>query len=301
MNVRPLHDARVVTTAVNVPGPVAAARLRELGARVTKVEPPPGDPLSHFCPAWYDKLCDGQEVVQLDLKSAAGRDALDGLLAASDLLLTATRPAALAALDLDWPRLHARFPHLSHVAMVGYPAPDTNRPGHDLTYLASLGLLTPPRLPPTLLADVAGAERAVSTALALLLARTHSGEGGYGEVSLASAAEPFAAPLQHGLTAPDGLLGGGLPSYNLYRARDGWVAVAALEPHFWERLQRELELDAAEYDDLARVFATRSAAEWETWAAERDLPLAALLAPRRHRLRRGDPTHLGRRSSSSRR
>ena len=277
MDVSPLHGARVVTTAVNVPGPVAAARLRELGARVTKVEPPSGDPLARFCRDWYDELCDDQEVVRLDLKSAAGRDALEGLLAASDLLLTSTRPAALAALNLDWPRLHARFPRLSHVAMVGYPAPDTHRPGHDLTYLASLGLLTPPCLPPTLLADIAGAERAVGAALALLLARTHSGEGGYGEVSLAGAAEPFSAPLRYGLTAPGGLLGGGLPGYNLYRARDGWVAVAALEPHFWERLQRELELDAAEYDDLARVFATRSATEWEAWAAERDLPLTALM------------------------
>ncbi|HEY3712692.1 MAG TPA: CoA transferase, partial [Amycolatopsis sp.] len=58
----------VVTTALNIPGPVAAARLRELGATVTKVEPPGGDPLALAAPDWYRELAAGQEVVRLDLK-----------------------------------------------------------------------------------------------------------------------------------------------------------------------------------------------------------------------------------------
>lgn len=276
MTVRPLHGMRALTTAVNVPGPVAASRLRDLGACVVKVEPPGGDPLCGFCPAWYDELCQGQDVTRLDLKDPDGRAAFDGLLAASDLLLTATRPAALAALGLAWSALHERFPRLSHVAMVGHRAPDADRPGHDLTYLAGLGLLTPPDLPRTLLADIAGAERAVSAIMALLLTRERSGEGGYTEVALADAAAPFAEPLRHGLTAPGGLLGGALPGYNLYEAAEGWIAVAALEPHFWERLQRALDLDQARYDDLAHVFGARSAADWEAWAAAHDLPITAV-------------------------
>ncbi len=48
----PLAGIRVVAVATNVPGPVAAARLRELGASVTKVEPPEGDPLGIVAPAW---------------------------------------------------------------------------------------------------------------------------------------------------------------------------------------------------------------------------------------------------------
>ncbi|MDQ4078252.1 MAG: CoA transferase, partial [Chloroflexota bacterium] len=77
----------------------------------------------------------------------------------------------------------------------------------------------------------------------------------------------------HDLTAPDGLLGGGLPSYNLYPTRDGWIALAALELHFWYRLQKELELDNPTYSELAAVFNSRTAREWEAWAVERDLPL----------------------------
>ncbi|HNT89111.1 MAG TPA: CoA transferase, partial [Candidatus Hydrogenedentes bacterium] len=61
-----------------------------------------------------------------------------------------------------------------------------------------------------------------------------------------------------------------------YAAADGWLAVAALETHFLERLKRELGLDRAGYDDLHSVFRTRTAIAWERWAVERDLPLAAV-------------------------
>ena len=161
-DVRPLGGIQAVSLALNVPGPAAAARLRRLGAAVAKVEPPGGDPLASGCPAWYEELCAGQEVVRLDLKDAAGRAALDGLLEEADVLLTSNRPAALNRLGLSWPDLHVRFPRLVQVAIVGHAAPHQDVPGHDLTYLASVGLLTPPQMPRTLLADLAGAERAVS-------------------------------------------------------------------------------------------------------------------------------------------
>ena len=44
-----LDGVRVVTTALNLPGPAACARLRDLGAAVSKVEPPEGDPFERFC------------------------------------------------------------------------------------------------------------------------------------------------------------------------------------------------------------------------------------------------------------
>src|SRR3954468_3289168 len=96
----PLHGIRVLTLAVNVPGPVAAARLAALGADVTKVEPPSGDPLARGCPDWYAELTPGQRIVRLDLKEARERAMLDDLLAEADLLLTATRRAALDRLNL---------------------------------------------------------------------------------------------------------------------------------------------------------------------------------------------------------
>lgn len=56
----PLDGFRVVSLAVNLPGPLAAARLREMGAEVIKVEPPAGDPLAVGAPSWYAELIGGQ-------------------------------------------------------------------------------------------------------------------------------------------------------------------------------------------------------------------------------------------------
>lgn len=278
---RPLDGIRVLSLATNVPGPVAAARLRDLGAQVMKVEPPAGDALALVAPAWYAALHQDIEVQRLDLKRVDGKRGLATRLGDCDLLLTSSRPASLARLGLEWPALSARYPALCQVAILGYAGPASARPGHDLTYQAELGLLDPPGLPRTLLADLAGAERAVSVALGLLLRRARAGEAfeaeeRYAEVALSEAAAAFAEPLAQGLTAPGGLLGGQLPGYNLYRAADGWIAVAALEAHFLQKLAAELGLGRVTAESLAEVFVQRPADYWQAWAADRDLPLVVV-------------------------
>ena len=42
---RPLAEINVLNLGVNLPAPLAAARLCQLGATVVKVEPPQGDPM----------------------------------------------------------------------------------------------------------------------------------------------------------------------------------------------------------------------------------------------------------------
>lgn len=271
-----LSGFRIVTLAVNVPGPAAAARLRDFGASVVKVEPPAGDPLENSNPAWYQALAEGQEVARLDLKEKGDRARLDAYLAEADVLLASSRPGALARLGLGPEELREKFPRLCGVYITGFPAPREDEPGHDLTYLAGYGLLTPPEMPRTLLADLAGAERAVSTALALLVGREHGQEAGHVQVPLSEAAAFFAEPLRYGITAPGELLGGGFPGYNLYRTSDGWIAVAALEPHFWDKLQKELDVKDASHEELEKVFSRETAGHWESWAAGHDLPLKAV-------------------------
>jgi alpha-methylacyl-CoA racemase len=275
----PLKGIKLVSLAINVPGPVAVARLAALGAECTKVEPPAGDPLKQAAPQWYASLCQGQLVITLDLKSEAGRHELEQYLATADLLLTSFRPSALQRLQLDWESLHQRFPRLCVVNIIGYSKPREETPGHDLTYQARLGLLRPPQLPITLHADLAGAERAVSAALALLLNKARAGHVDCVQVSLFDAISDFAKPLQAGLTVPGGILGGGFAFYSLYETKDGWIAVAALEPVFVSNLSSELGLTSAfgekdAHAELKKIFLTRSAEAWEQWAAERDLPIA---------------------------
>ncbi|MEO7001914.1 MAG: CaiB/BaiF CoA-transferase family protein [Ktedonobacterales bacterium] len=273
---RPLNGIQIVSLALNIPGPVAASRLRELGATVRKIEPPAGDALAAASPAWYRELHAGMEVARLDLKVPQQRAQLDQQLAAVDVLLTAQRPTALERLGLGWKRIHTQFPRLCHVALVGEGGARSDAPGHDLTYQAHVGLLRPPQLPNTLLADLGAAEALVSATLALLLARERGHGVGYREVALVEVARTFSPTLRYGLTVPDGPLGGGSPNYNLYQTRQGWVALAALEPHFWSAIERACGRQSPTYADLQAFFTSRTAQEWEAWAAEHNVPLAAV-------------------------
>jgi crotonobetainyl-CoA:carnitine CoA-transferase CaiB-like acyl-CoA transferase len=278
-----MQGLRVVSMAVNLPGPLTAARYVELGAHVTKVVPPGGDPLAWVSPQWHDNLKEDQEVLTLDLKSNDDQARLAELLRHADLLLTATRPAALERLGLGWERLAAQYPRLCHLAIVGYGPPDENRAGHDLTYQASAGILElpdglreQPAFPRIPLADYAGAERAVCASLALLWERERTGRGARAVVSLVEALTPYSHALCYGLLAPGTLLGGASPLYGLYRSSDGWVALAALEPHFQDRIRRALGLEQLTAAALADAFGARTSAEWDKWASEIDVPLAAV-------------------------
>ena len=274
----PLTGVRVVSIAINLPGPAAAARLAGQGASVVTVLPPSGDPMEQFAGDYFDELHVGQEVRRVDLKSPDGLADVDELLAAADVFVTSSRPSALRRLSLDWESVHARHPQVCQVDIVGYPGEQAEVPGHDLTYQAGTGMVRDGRMPATLVVDLAGSERAAAEASAALVQRARTGEGIRREVPLSDLAHTMSRPVAHGLTSPGGLLAGDLPVYSVYASADGDVALAALEPHFTARLLEVLELAPEDLtrERLAEVFATRTAAEWEEWASTHDLPLVAV-------------------------
>ncbi len=271
---RPLQDVRVVALATNIPGPLAAAQLAWLGADVVKLEPPQGDALALAAPDWYGALTAGMRIERIDLKCARAR--LIAHLANADLLITTLRPRALRAAELEWDELHATFPRLVHVAIVGERGENADRAGHDLTYQARAGLIAPPAMPRTVIADMFAAERALSTAILGLYARDRIGEASRYEIAIADGAAALTDALRHGLTTPDGALGGALPYYSLYRTADGWIALAALEPHFQTRLREVIDADINDRDALAARFVEQPSAYWEQAARQHDLPIAAV-------------------------
>lgn len=261
-----LSGVRLLSLALNVPGPVAVARLVAEGAAAVKVEPPSGDPLAGYCRAWYDDLHAGVGIETLDLKTDAGRERLSHRLATTDVLLTSQRPSSLTRLGLGVETIAERLPSLRRVDIVGDTrAPE--RPGHDVTYQCEAGLVHD-RLPPTLLADMAGAERIVATVLLVLAAPP----GSHRVVGLRDVVDDVAEPRRRGLTALDGPFGGGWAAYGVYATRDGHVAIGALEPHFKHRLYAVLDL--APDAPIAEAVATRTSAEWSALAAAHDLPLS---------------------------
>ncbi len=272
-----MDGVRVLSIATNVPGPVAVARLVALGASATKLEPPGGDYLAFAARDWYDALSAGLTVTSLDLKDTAGLASLFTMLSEADVFITSHRPSALARLGLANEVLRSRCPQLCVVRILGHAEPHGDVPGHDLTYQAEAGLLAPPALPPTLFVDVATGDAAATAACALLVQRARSGQGGVMDVSMTAQAHALAAPRAHGLTSSGGALGGGLPQYGLYRASEGWVAVAAIEPAFVQRLAAGLRLEEVTLDALERAFAARTAREWEAWGREIDVPVVAVV------------------------
>ncbi|MEW6694846.1 Acetyl-CoA:oxalate CoA-transferase [Tepidimonas thermarum] len=259
---RPLAGVHVVSLALNLPGPAALMRLRALGARCTQVEPPAGDPMRGYCEAAYAHMHRGVRTVTLDLKASAGQRRLQRLLAGADVLLTSFRPSALARLGLDAATVQARWPQLSLVRIVGAAGPRAEEAGHDLTYQADAGLLDGLALPPSLLADMAGALLATEAVLAALRQRDATGCGAVRDVALADAASWLALPRHWGLTAPGALLGGAHAGYRVYACADGRVAVAALEPHFARRLGEVAGLGPLTPQDCLRPATTQALADW---------------------------------------
>jgi crotonobetainyl-CoA:carnitine CoA-transferase CaiB-like acyl-CoA transferase len=235
-SLKPLRGVRILSLALNLPGPAALMRLAQMGARCTKVNPPSGDPMQHYTPEGYELLHKGVTLKTLDLKTAAGQTTLHKLLPQTDVLLTSFRPSALTKLGLGWKSLHKQYPSLSLIEVVGAPGPLAEIPGHDLTYQAEVGLVNGMDLPPSLFADMGGALMASEATLKALIARQSTGQGSRYEVALSTAAEWLALPRQLRMTTPDGAVGGAHAGYRVYACKNGRVAVAALEPHFATRL-----------------------------------------------------------------
>jgi alpha-methylacyl-CoA racemase len=287
---RTLAGIRILSLALNLPGPAALMRCRALGATCVKLEAPgpagaPTDPMARYAANAYEELHEGILHVQADLKTPEGQATLAAELARTDVLLTSFRPSALAKLGLGWDALHARYPRLSMVAIVGGTGSDAETPGHDLTYLAENGLVQGLDLPPTLYADMAGSMMASEAVLQALLHRALHGTGLRLEVALSEAARRLALPRRWGLTQPDGAVGGAHAGYEVYRCRGGRVAVAALEPHFAQRLCAVAGLgpqahhrmfDPSTHAAIGAFFETLDAARIQALARSHDLPLHAM-------------------------
>jgi alpha-methylacyl-CoA racemase len=289
-----LSGLRILSLALNLPGPAALMRCRRMGAACVKIEPPSGDPMGQYNPAAYAESHEGVKVMTADLKSDAGRAQLHKELDKTDVLLTSFRPSALAKLGLAWRDLHARHPVLCQVAIVGAAGDAAEDPGHDLTYLAQNDLVPGLEMPPTLYADMGGSLMASEAVLraALHLNARYSGEGEtprgiFIEVALADAAAYLGLPRRWGLTKASGAVGGAHAGYRVYPCRDGRAAVAALEPHFAAALCAQAGVDSpdrtamfapATHDAIATFFAQRTCKELDAIARERDIPLHTMRA-----------------------
>ncbi len=243
----PLADLRVVDCATVLAGPGCARYLADFGADVVKVERPDGgdttramgwrDPADDVT-LWWKLAGRGKRSVVLDLKSAAGIEAMRALCAEADVLVENFRPGTLERLGLAPDALLERNPRLviTRVTGFGQDGPYAARPGFATLAEAMSGFAAvngepdgAPLLPPIALTDEV---TALAAAFATMVA-VHSGVGQVVDVNLLESLFQLMGPLisaHHLLGYAQPRLGSGIP-YSVprgtYQTSDGaWVAIS---------------------------------------------------------------------------
>ena len=277
-----LRGVMVIDLSRLLPGGYCAQLLRQQGATVIKVEPPAGDPLRAMPggQAIFDALHQGSELIRIELRSPEGQAALAEHLRGADVLLEGFRPGRMEAIGLGYDALAATNPRLVYCAITGYGSQGglAARAGHDLNYLARSGALSLmpacnglPVIPGLQIADMAGGMQAAFLIASALQQRGETGRGERLEVSMTAVmrawTEPARAARREGGSIP---LRGEVPCYRVYRAADGWITVAALEPKFWANLCAAIDrpglvsrqFDGSAIVELEGIFRSASRASW---------------------------------------
>lgn len=265
MNHGPLDGIRVLELSPLLPTAFTTMWLGDLGADVIKVEAPGGHyarligDLHQGLGPYFAALNRNKRSIVLDLKLPDGQAALQQLVRTADILVEGFRPGVMARLGADYASLGTANPRLIYCSISGFGqhGPYRDYPGHDLTYLALAGILglnrstnmdaTPHPLP-VQVADVGGGSMPALTAiLAALYHRERTGQGQYIDVSIVDGSLSwlyFLLPLAlhpEPAEAGQGMLTGAALAYNVYVTADGrFLALAALEPHFWSALCRAI-------------------------------------------------------------
>lgn len=145
---RPLDGVRVLDLSRVIAGPMAGRALAELGADVLHIS---GPHLPFIEPLVVDTGFSKRNA-HVDLREAAGREALCALIRTADVMIDAYRPDALAARGFGAKALAALNPGLVHVSLSAFSAigPWGGRRGYDSYVQAGVGMATaradtPPR------------------------------------------------------------------------------------------------------------------------------------------------------------
>lgn len=199
----PLHGVRVIDLTQFVLGPYATQTLGDLGADVIKVEEPSGDrqrnqgkaPKSQVMGPLFVALNRNKRSVAIDLKSDAGKRALQKLVRSGDIFIHNMRPEAIKRLGFGYADVAAIKPDIIYVEAVGYGSggPYSGRQAFDDLIQAASGAcdLLPLydgdkslRPLPSIIADKTCGLFAVIAALSALQHKARTGEGQFVEVPM---------------------------------------------------------------------------------------------------------------------
>lgn len=304
-----LDGIRILDLTRLLPGAICTLILADMGADVIKVEDPNGGDYAR----WMQPMVEGQGAffrtsnrnkrsVIVDLKQADGQQVLHELVKSADVVIEGFRPGVTARLGVDYDTLKAINPRLVYCSLSGWgqTGPYADSAGHDLNYVALSGLQGATRTPQPLggqIADVGGSYTAVMGILAALLKRERTGTGDYIDVALFESGMLFSMfsvieALSRQVPRGEGVLTGGSAYYDVYWCEDNQpIAFAPIEDKFFRNFCQavgrddllELHTDTARQtelrNELAMLFATRTAAQWETLLADVDCCVTRITPP----------------------
>ena len=286
----PLAHLRVLDLSRAQPGAYCTGVLADLGADVLRVEPRGTGDTTRMIPGAMEAYHRGKRAMTIDLKHDDAPDLLRRLIAQVEVVVESGLPAGLTARGIDYASLAADQPGLVWCTISGFGegSPYAKRPAHDITFLGYSGVMalmagdTVPPTPDFVLAVPFGSLIAVVGILAAITERDRTGKGAFVDTSIVDSATWVLGEAVARVASGQAAGWGEAPSRRAYRAADGkLVTLAAAEPRTWaafctaidrpdlaEALMSPPGGQAALAEELAAVFATKPAGEWEALLAD---------------------------------
>jgi crotonobetainyl-CoA:carnitine CoA-transferase CaiB-like acyl-CoA transferase len=289
--------------------------LADLGADVLRIEAPNRPDIVRISPPYVEDnisaahatLNRSKRSLALNLKHPDAPSIVKRLVKDYDIVIEQFRPGVMDRLGVGYESLKAENPRLIYCAITGYgqTGPYASRAGHDSNYLALAGIMsysgrqdTGPHPHGAQIADIGGGSfGAMVGILAAVIHRQLTGEGQLIDVSMTDGALAWNA-----VTGAEYLGGAELPTYenrllnggshyNYYRTADGrYLSVSSLEPQFWhgfcEAIERPDLIDQVTKpgegmrpirEEIAKVIACRTLADWEAFFEQVDVCVEAVL------------------------
>ena len=263
----PLEGLRVIELAGIGPGPFCAMLLADMGADVLRIDRPQDVPLGTPVAPEFDITRRNRRSAAVDLRHSDGADVVLRLVERADALIEGFRPGVAERLGVGPEICQRRNPKLVYGRMTGWgqDGPLAHAAGHDANYIALTGALHaigpadgPPILPLNLIGDYGGGALFLAFGvLAAVIEAARSGRGQVVDAAMVDGAALLMAPVYGRYAAGEwrdergrNVLDGGAHFYGVYETRDaGHVAIAAIEPKFYDELLERIGLDDGDLPD----------------------------------------------------
>ena len=315
----PLADIRIVAIEQFGAGPWGTLQLADLGAEVIKIEDPSaGGDVGRYVPPFqegedslfFETFNRNKKSISLDLRHPRGREVLEDLVRAVDVVYSNLRGDQPQKLGLTYEQLQHANPRIVCCSLSGFgmTGPRAAEGGYDYMMQGLAGwmaLTGDPAGPPTKsglsLVDLSGGYVSAIAVLAGLWRARREGVGCDCDVSLFetalaelmyvgtwAATKGYAPPRRANSAHPS------IVPFQNFRTADGWIVVACPKPKFWESLceaigRPELREDEHFVDFAGRdrnrdellgilddAFAVRTSAEWLRILSEQGVPSSAV-------------------------